>query len=75
MLKNPLTQWLNGLRRSWEYKSGETMTDEAREKLKGIRQNMERRVRYIANTRGVAEQDVWEYIYKVALRKLTLIIG
>ena len=46
---------------------------EDNDKLKGIRQNLQRRVEYIASVRGVPEFDVWKKIYDIAIRNMTLI--
>ena len=43
------------------------------DKLKGIRQSLERRVRYLAKVKEVSEFDVWQKVYEISLRNMTLI--
>jgi len=44
-------------------------------KVKGLRTHLERKVKYLVTTQNISEQDAWQAIYDIALRKLTLIIG
>ena len=44
-------------------------------KIKGLRAHLERKVSYLVKTQDISEQDAWQAVYDIALRKLTLIIG
>lgn len=44
-------------------------------KIVGLREYLERKVKYISKVDNIPQDELWKAIYNIALRKITLIYG